>query len=59
MKQSISRCPARARSHGSLLVALLSLVGLSVIGAGTAYGAAPVLKSLLPLYREQPTAAQR
>ena len=31
-----------------LLVALLSLVGLSVIGVGSAYAAAPVVKSLSP-----------
>ena len=48
MKQSISRVSGKGKVARVLLVALLSLVGLSVIGAGTAYGAAPVLKSLSP-----------
>ena len=37
-----------ARLATAMVVALLSLAGLSVIGAGTAYGVAPVVKSLSP-----------
>ncbi|HEY4928731.1 MAG TPA: IPT/TIG domain-containing protein, partial [Acidimicrobiales bacterium] len=48
MKQSTTRVSGKGKVARVLLVALLSLVGLSVIGVGTAYGAAPVVKALTP-----------
>ena len=48
MEQSVTRVSGKGKIARILLVALLSLVGLSVIGVGSAYAAAPVVKSLTP-----------
>ena len=48
MEQSVTRVSGMGKIARILLVALLSLLGLSVIGVGKAYAAGPVLKSLTP-----------
>jgi hypothetical protein len=48
MEQSVTRVSGKGRVARVLLVALLSLMGLTVIGVGQAYGAAPVVKTLAP-----------
>ena len=48
MEQSVTRVSGKGKIARVLLVALLSLIGLTVIGVGTAYAAGPVVKSLTP-----------
>ena len=48
MEQSVTRVSGKGKIARVLLVALLSLVGLTVVGVGQAAAAAPVVKSLTP-----------
>jgi hypothetical protein len=48
MEQSVTRVSGMGKVARVLLVALLSFAGLTVLGVGQAYGAAPVVKTLTP-----------